>query len=76
MPSRPTSTESTNAPDQSFAISTTSASRPTTHLAGPLQTPPKDPELIASGSAVLRYVLSTSLYAAKDKTDVGYTQAW
>ncbi|KAJ7125023.1 hypothetical protein C8R44DRAFT_574305, partial [Mycena epipterygia] len=36
--------------------------------------PPKDTELIASGSAVLRYVLSTSLYAATDKNDAGYTQ--
>ncbi|KAJ7497016.1 hypothetical protein FB451DRAFT_1019241 [Mycena latifolia] len=37
--------------------------------------PPKYPELVASGSAVMRYVLSTSLYAAKDKNDAGYTEA-
>ncbi|KAJ6495672.1 hypothetical protein C8R47DRAFT_973606 [Mycena vitilis] len=36
--------------------------------------PPKDEELIASGSAVMRYVLSTSLYVARDKNDPGYTQ--
>jgi hypothetical protein len=37
--------------------------------------PPKDEELIASSSAVMRYVLSTSLYTANDKNDTGYTQA-
>ncbi|KAJ7188583.1 hypothetical protein C8R46DRAFT_1055171, partial [Mycena filopes] len=37
--------------------------------------PPKDAELVASDSALLRYVLSTSLYAAKDRDDAGYTEA-
>jgi hypothetical protein len=37
--------------------------------------PPKKTELIASDSALMRYVLSTSLYTSKDKTDAGYVQA-
>ncbi|KAJ7185155.1 hypothetical protein B0H12DRAFT_993584, partial [Mycena haematopus] len=37
--------------------------------------PPKDEELVASSSAMMRYVLSTSLYTAPDTNDTGYTQA-
>ncbi|KAJ7729539.1 hypothetical protein DFH07DRAFT_1066201 [Mycena maculata] len=36
--------------------------------------PPKDKELVVSDSAVMRYVLSASLYTAHDKNDWGYTQ--
>ncbi|KAJ6558453.1 hypothetical protein DFH09DRAFT_922632 [Mycena vulgaris] len=37
--------------------------------------PPKDTELIATSSSLMRYVLSTSLYTAHDKQDAGYMQA-
>ncbi|KAJ7076885.1 hypothetical protein B0H15DRAFT_790083 [Mycena belliarum] len=41
---------------------------------GRFKPPPKDTELVASGSAVMRYVLSTSLYASQDKMNPAYTQ--
>lgn len=42
---------------------------------GRYKLPPKNRELIASNSAVLRYVLSTSLYTAQYENDTGYTKA-
>ncbi|KAJ7502886.1 hypothetical protein B0H11DRAFT_607882 [Mycena galericulata] len=43
---------------------------------GHYKLPPQDrnKELVASGSVLLRYVLSTSLHTANDKNDTGYTQ--
>ncbi|KAJ7128995.1 hypothetical protein C8R43DRAFT_1026763 [Mycena crocata] len=42
---------------------------------GRFKFPPKDTELAASDSSVLRYILSTSLHVSKDRNDTGYTQA-
>ncbi|KAJ6576859.1 hypothetical protein B0H10DRAFT_1963293 [Mycena sp. CBHHK59/15] len=41
---------------------------------GRFKRPPTNPDLVASGSAIMRYALSTSLLVAKDKTDARYTQ--